>query len=623
MELRLLGPLQVVVDGEEIALGGAKQRAVLATLVLRAGDVVPLERLIDEIWGDDPPQSAAHSLESYISRLRHILNGHGPTLVRRGSGYGLELGGAWLDADAFDELAGEAGEAAESGDHRATSELARRALSHWRGPALGDVALGPSGRAETERLEELRLHTQELRIDAELALGRDKQLVGELQALVAQSPYREKFVEQLMLALYRAGRQAEALDVYEKTRRRLDDDLGLQPSAELRALSGQIVRQEPELRRSRPSDQRGLLLRSTVTPRRRSRRLAGLVAAGAVIAGTMALTASGGAAQPGSGLDRLDPRGGRVALVLPRQPIGSGPGDPSVYYSDLGFRNGTLGWWVKEARTFVIGESRDQEARARKVVDGGFDLVVVVGTGPGARALAPLVRGAPSTRFAFVGARLADLDLANVPNAAGYPFADQESAQLAGYLSGLVPPRRAHGSGRVPDEISVVAPRTSETERFVAGFAKGAKRASSKVRIRVGYVTDESDRTACEAAANDQIDSGSDVVLALGGTCGSAALATVRTRGVWGIRLEDDGVQSGAHVLGTLSRYWEGAIVRPIHDAERSSFPIGKDVELGLADEYSVLFLADEEANVSESLWSKVVDLCSRIRQGSRLAAYH
>jgi len=250
MEFRLLGPLEARVAGEAVPLGGAKQRAVLAVLLLRADEAVPVERLIDEIWGDSPPPSAAHSLEAYVSRLRQLFNGHGPSLVRRGAGYSLELGDAQLDVRDFMELLDGVSHALEASDDARVSRLAADALALWRGPALADVALASAGRVEAERLEELRLRTLEQRFDARLALGRDEKLVGELQVLVGQNPYRERFVAQLMLALYRSGRHADALDAYEKTRTALDDDLGLQPSAELQQLSGQIVRQEPALQSS-------------------------------------------------------------------------------------------------------------------------------------------------------------------------------------------------------------------------------------------------------------------------------------------------------------------------------------------------------------------------------------
>ena len=169
---------EVSSGGEQISLGGAKQRAVLAVLLLRAGEVVPVERLIDEVWGTDPPPSAAHTLESYVSRLRQLFNGHGPRLVRRGAGYALELGEAMLDARGFVELQERASLAGAMDEHADVVELTAAALAMWRGPALADVALASAGRAEADRLEELRLRTHELRFDAELALGRNEQAIG-------------------------------------------------------------------------------------------------------------------------------------------------------------------------------------------------------------------------------------------------------------------------------------------------------------------------------------------------------------------------------------------------------------------------------------------------------------
>ena len=179
LEFRVLGPLEVRLGDKSLPLGGAKQRAVLAVLLLREGEVVPVERLVDEVWGDDPPPSAVHSLESYVSRLRQLFNGHGPTLVRRGAGYSLELRGAMLDARTFLELQEDASAAAADGEPPRAVALTTAALAVWRGPALADVALASAGRAEAERLEELRLRTYEVRFDAELALGRHAQVVGE------------------------------------------------------------------------------------------------------------------------------------------------------------------------------------------------------------------------------------------------------------------------------------------------------------------------------------------------------------------------------------------------------------------------------------------------------------
>ena len=208
---------------------------------------MPVERLFDEVWGDDLPASAAHSLESYVSRLRRALSPYGVALERRGGGYRIDLGGAVLDSQVFEALVDQAAQALAAGDHPRAASIAKEALGLWRGPVLADVTLHLESRAEVERLDELRSRAFEIRVDADLALGRHAELVGELRWLVEETPYRERLVAQFMVALYRSGRHVEALEVYERTRRDLND-LGLRPGEELQRLAGQIVRQEPHLR---------------------------------------------------------------------------------------------------------------------------------------------------------------------------------------------------------------------------------------------------------------------------------------------------------------------------------------------------------------------------------------
>ncbi len=248
LRFRILGSLEAEVAEHPLELGGPKQQAVLGVLLLRAGQVVPDDRLIDEIWGESPPESAAHSLEAYVSKLRSTLGPHGVGIERRGGGYRLGLGSATLDSEAFATLVERAAQASDAREDADAAELARQALDLWRGPVLSGISLHAEGRSEAERLDELRWRALELRFEAELDLGHHAALVGELRGVVEESPFRESLVAQLMVALYRSGRQAEALEVYERVRRALDEDLGLRPSAELQRLAGQIVRQEPQLR---------------------------------------------------------------------------------------------------------------------------------------------------------------------------------------------------------------------------------------------------------------------------------------------------------------------------------------------------------------------------------------
>ena len=612
MEFLVLGPLAARLDGGQLPLGGAKQRAVLAVLLLNAGETVPVERLIDEVWGDDPPPSARHSVEAYVSRLRQLFVGHGPALVRRGRGYELELGGATLDAQAFAALVREVELAVDSRDLGRATALAAQAMELWRGPVLSDVALSSAGRVAADRLEELRLHTLELRFDAELTRGRNRESVVELQALVVQNPYRERFVEQLMLALYRSGRQADALEVYERTRAALSDDLGLRPSEDLQQLSAQIVRQEPQLREATPPD--GELVVSLARARGRTRRLADAVLAGLLVAAVMALTASGSApnlqiaAPPTSGASR-------VALVLPQSPD-TALGEPRVRDTAKAFRESVAAWGYESQILVVDGSAAASGHIVRQLAAGGFRLVLALGDDATSHALVPAVRMLPGTRFVFVDASLAELSLRGVPNATGMPYAEQQTSQLMGYLSALVPPLGGSPAERV-DTVSIVAsPQTARVERLVRAFERGARRALPRVAVRVDFTDDEQDKTACERLANDQIDAGSDVVFAVAGACSSPVLAVAKARGVWGIRSNDDGVPDGPHILATTYKHWERAVTEALNGLEWGTLPEGGDRELGLADDYAVdSFGSDSPA--AHAAWSKVVRLCSRIREHS------
>ncbi|MDQ3875236.1 MAG: AfsR/SARP family transcriptional regulator, partial [Actinomycetota bacterium] len=249
MEFRILGPLEVHAGGRTVPLGGGKQRAVLAILLLHANQPVSTNRLIDELWGDEPPDTAAKAVQVYVSQLRKVLQppGSPEVLLTRPSGYQLQLEPDELDLHRFERLTAGARRALANGHAARASGMLREALALWRGPALADFALEPLAQVESARLEELRLAALEDRIDADLALGRHADLVAELEALVSQYPFRERLRGQLMLALYGSGRQAEALDVYQKTRRVLVDELGIDPSMGLQRLEKAILRQDPAL----------------------------------------------------------------------------------------------------------------------------------------------------------------------------------------------------------------------------------------------------------------------------------------------------------------------------------------------------------------------------------------
>jgi DNA-binding SARP family transcriptional activator/DNA-binding beta-propeller fold protein YncE len=245
MEFRLLGPLELEGEQGVVPLGSGKQRTLLAVLLLHANERLSREHLIDELWGDEPPASAAHSLDVYVSRLRKTLQeaaGDG-LLTTRGNGYLLRVENGSSDAWRFEHLLDEARTSAP----RQARVLLQEALALWRGPALADVELPGSERAAVERLEELRVVASEEQIEAGLALGQHAALVGELQVLVAEHPLRERLRAQHMRALYCAGRQADALDSYSAAQRALDE-LGLEPSPELKALQRRILNHDSSLR---------------------------------------------------------------------------------------------------------------------------------------------------------------------------------------------------------------------------------------------------------------------------------------------------------------------------------------------------------------------------------------
>jgi DNA-binding SARP family transcriptional activator len=248
VDFRILGPLEVWDRGRPIELPRRKQRALLVFLLLRAGEAASTDALIDGLWGEEPPRTARTSLQNSVAQLRRAL---GPGVVASDAGgYRLEIVRDQLDLGRFERLTAEA--RSRKGGERA--ERFREALGLWRGPPLADLIYEPFATREVARLEELRTAAHEDLIDAELALGGGGELVAELESLVAEYPFRERLRAQLMLALYRAGRQAEALDAYHETRRTLVDELGIEPGAPLRELEQAILRQDSSLGPNTPAD---------------------------------------------------------------------------------------------------------------------------------------------------------------------------------------------------------------------------------------------------------------------------------------------------------------------------------------------------------------------------------
>jgi DNA-binding SARP family transcriptional activator len=308
LRFRILGPLEVVVDGRPVELGGTKQRAVLAALVLRANTVVSTAGLIDLVWNDDPPQNARAALHVYLSRLRRVLApaGTAAPLVTHTNGYMLVVAPGQLDADDFEKLVRDGREALA--EHAGTADaLLTRALTLWRGPALADLADDPSLRADISRLNDARVRALEDRVEARLLLGRAEDTVPELQQLVEAHPYRERLRAQLMRSLWACGRQADALEAFQDARNVLKGELGLEPGEELRQLQRAILTQA-ESPLPEPRDDR-----LPAVPGRHRRRTpvtaVAAVAAAAAVAGALVYSQreEGTGGRPATALVSLEP----------------------------------------------------------------------------------------------------------------------------------------------------------------------------------------------------------------------------------------------------------------------------------------------------------------------------
>jgi len=354
MEFLMLGSLEVRVGGELIELRAPKHRALFASLLLRAPRSVSLDQLVDDIWGAAPPPSARHLIQVYVSDLRKALARAGvdDRLLTEGLGYRLRVESGEVDAQRFDELVTVGEGSLRSGDARAAGPALREALSLWRGPTLADTPLENDAAALRDALTEQRLAATELCLEAELAQGEAASLIPELELLVAAHPFRERLRAQLMLCLYRSGRQADALASFQEGRRLLMDELGIEPSRQLRDLERAILNQDEGLcEPSRTGDESGDGADAVgPAPSRRSRRAA--VAVAAVVVAAAAATAAflgthdgtvGVAAAAGDAV-AIDPASGRETAAVE---IGPGAGA-------IATANGRLWIGARDAHTLSL-----------------------------------------------------------------------------------------------------------------------------------------------------------------------------------------------------------------------------------------------------------------------------
>ena len=356
MLFRVLGPLEVESENARLTLGGARQRAVLATLVLHVNEVVPRDRLLEAVWGESPPDTAASALQGYVSALRKTV-GAG-VIVTRAPGYALEARRDRVDLHLFESLAAQGADALATGDAARAAELLREALALWRGEPLADLDSVEFVRLERLRLEELRLGALADRIDADLGLGRHGELVGELRSLVGEHPLRERFRAQLMLALYRSGRQAEALDVYQQGRSLLAAELGIEPGEPLKRLERAILQQDEALAPPAAAPRRLTAPR----PRRPSRSLvlAALVvaalAASAVVAVVFTRSAASAVPVRANSIAVIDTGSKRVVGDIPidGNPVAIAAGPAGVYVASE--REGIV--WRIDPRTRGVVRKR-------------------------------------------------------------------------------------------------------------------------------------------------------------------------------------------------------------------------------------------------------------------------
>jgi basic membrane lipoprotein Med (substrate-binding protein (PBP1-ABC) superfamily)/DNA-binding SARP family transcriptional activator len=596
---RVLGPVEVRAGERRLPMGSGRQFTLLAALLMRAGKVVPVERLIDELWGEDPPPSAGHAVEAYVSRLRRALSELDVTIEKRGAGYRLDLGREMVDSAVFEKLLTQAGEASAKGDLVEAGDQARSALSLWRGDAYADVPFSGGAPSEATRLDELRLVAHEQAIDSALAAEENAQAIGELRGLVESAPYREGLLSRLMVALYRSGRQAEALEVYETYRRRLSDDLGLEPSPALQQLSGQIVRHEPHLvapsssaevssHRARSAWGRGRLLLIT--------GVAGLV-----------VVAAGVAASLDTSVASKGPI--RVGLVLPRNPI---PGKTDVYVSPYidGFDIAKHQYHFR-ATTIVAREFNPKPAALRRldraIRSGHFDLVLVAGSGASARHLIAQSSRFPHTRFAIIDYALGEAELKGRKNVTGLTFDDKQAGALAGYLAALMT-RATHGT-----TISAVGgfPIPS-VKALIAGYKQGARRALPAIHVRVKYSNSFLNQAICESIANTQITAHSSVVFAPAGTCGLGALAAADINGVWGIGADANRSHLYGHVLASTIAKFNVAVHLAVSSYEQGSLPGAATIRLDLNND--AVGITGLNPNVPPAIRSKLTTFEAQLR---------
>lgn len=566
MEFRQLGRLELVDGGTAVRLGGPRQRALLAFLLLHRNEPVSTERIVDALWERDAPRTAAQIVRVYVSQLRKLV---GPeTLRTEGSGYMLRVADEDVDVVRFERRVVEGRQLRAAGEAAAAVDAFDEALSLWRGAPLAELAYDGFAQPEIARLEELRLATLEDRFDAALTAGHDSDLVAPLERLVAAHPLRERLRAQLMLALYRAGRQADALAVYQSGRRLLVDELGIEPSETLRRLETRILQHDPTLERTAawPS---AVTAVSGVTRRGRDALMVGVAAlllAGAT--GAYVLVHGGG-----NGNSTAHVPGGRalrVAVVNPGARPLPGQEAPVVEDPITGMRAAAAQLGLK-ARVYWNGDFND--------LLGWANLVVVGAVPGGTDAVADVARTNPRTRFLIQDSiTRPGSPFRGLRNVTGIDFDDRELGYLAGALAALTakPGSPVSAVGGVPEPA---------VNNLIAGYTAGARAIRPRIRVLVDYTQTFVYQAPCEEAANKQIDHGSAVIFDVAGACGYGAMQAAGIRSVWGIGVDSDLSYLGPQILASAVKRTDRATELAVTLFARGELPGGRDIKLNLAND--------------------------------------
>jgi YVTN family beta-propeller protein len=449
IDYRLLGPLEVGVNGHALDIGGQKQRALLVVLLLSANEPVSRDVLVDRLWGERPPGGAQHTLEVYISRLRKTLEpvAGRPVVLTRPGAYVLRATSEHIDIGRFERLAAEGRRALAGGAPGRAAAVLREALALWRGPALADISDEPFAHTEIARLEELRAGVLEDRIEADLALGHHQDVIGELEALAAAHRLRERPYQQLMIALYRCGRQAEALAVYRSARRLLVDELGIEPGPDLQRTERGILEQDVSLK---PPAPRAMAATEAEQPSSKAGayRTRLLTAAGAALTVTLALLLGGssGSRGPAASLTAGPDTVGVIDAdrnVLTR--VVTGPGRPG------GVAYGAGATWI----TDTADDRLLQVNRAGQIVNR-----IPVGRGPAGLAIgdgevwvANQLDGTVSEVNPAAGRPVATIGVGNGPEAVAFGYGSVWVANATDSTLSRIDP----GSGRMLATIPVGA----------------------------------------------------------------------------------------------------------------------------------------------------------------------